>query len=234
MRLKFICLLSFLILSARFTVAQGTVPTFTHAVGGKTYTLAGQSPEQASTTTIPTVLVPVALDFESKKVAGKAFRMDAKTDVPQALGSPVFSRAVFGSAGTTQYADAMLRSTFPKATGWHTLLAKPEVKPVTVSIPAGFGYVLTSKSSGTSVAVVDIEFLQKEIFKQLPKQDGKLVIALTHNVTYYADGDATVCCSWGTHGVDAATGNSFVLASYLRNAPAIVADKDVQPLTQQL
>ncbi len=234
MRLKFICLLSFLILSARFTVAQGTVPTFTHAVGGKTYTLAGQSPEQASTTTIPTVLVPVALDFESKKVAGKAFRMDAKTDVPQALGSPVFSRAVFGSAGTTQYADAMLRSTFPKATGWHTLLGKPEVKPVTVSIPAGFGYVLTSKSSGTSVAVVDIEFLQKEIFKQLPKQDGKLVIALTHNVTYYADGDATVCCSWGTHGVDAATGNSFVLASYLRNAPAIVADKDVQPLTQQL
>jgi chitinase len=84
------------------------------------------------------------------------------------------------------------------------------------------------------MAVVDLDFLQKEIFKQVPKQDGKLVIALTHNTTYYALGDATVCCSWGTHGVDAATGNSFVLSTYLYNAPAIVEDKDVQPLTQQL
>ncbi len=29
-------------------------------------------------------------------------------------------------------------------------------------------------------------------------------------------------------------GNSFVLASYLHAAPAVVEDKDVQPLTQQL
>ena len=32
-----------------------------------------------------------------------------------------------------------------------------------------------------------VEFLQKELFKQVPKQDGKLVIAVTHNTTYYAD-----------------------------------------------
>ena len=49
-----------------------------------------------------------------------------------------------------------------------------------------------------------------------------------------AAGDATVCCGWGTHGVDAATGNSFVLGSYLADAPAIVTDRDIQPLTQQL
>ena len=57
---------------------------------------------------------------------------------------------------------------------------------------------------------------------------------MTHNTTYYALGDATVCCSWGTHGVDSATGNSFVLGSYLAAAPAVVEDGDVQPLTQQL
>jgi chitinase len=234
MRLKLVCLLSLLAMTVQFSAAQGTVPTFTHTAADKSYTMAGQSPEQATTTTIPTVLVSVALDFESKKTGGKMFRMDARTDVPAVMRSPVFAKFAFGEAGTTQYADAMLRSTFPNAKSWHTLLGKPEVKPVTVTIPVGYGYVLTSKKSGGSVAVVDIEFLQKEIFKQVSKQDGKLVIALTHNTTYYADGDATVCCSWGTHGVDQATGNSFVLASYLRNAPAIVEDKDAQPLTQQL
>jgi chitinase len=234
MRRKLVCLLSFLTLFARLSAAQGTVPTFSHTAAGKPYTLAGRSPDQGGTTTIPTVVVPVALDFESKKVAGKPARMDARADVAALLRSPIYAKFAFGQAGATQYGDALLRSTFPQASGWHTLLGKPEVKPVTVTIPAGYGYILTSKKSGTSAAVVDIEFLQREIFKQVPKQDGKLVIVLTHNTTFYADGDATVCCSWGTHGVDQATGNSFVLASYLRGAPAIIEDKDVQPLTQQL
>ncbi|HMG02191.1 MAG TPA: hypothetical protein VK596_03605, partial [Edaphobacter sp.] len=220
MRLKVVCLLSFFALATGFSMAQGSVPTFTHTVGDKTYTLAGGAPSEGKTTTIPTVLVPVALDFESTKLTGKPIRLDAGADVPRVLGSPVFSKFSFGGGEPTQYVDAMLRSTFPKADAWHTLLGKPEVKPVTVTIPAGYGYVLTSKKSGSSIAVVDLQFLQKEIFKQLPKQDGKLVIALTHNTTYYALGDATVCCSWGTHGVDTVTGNSFVLASYLHNAPA--------------
>ena len=128
----------------------------------------------------------------------------------------------------------MLRATFPKADGWHTLLGKPEVKPVKIAVPVGYGYILTSKKTGGSFAIVDLEFLQKELFQQLPKQEGKLVIAVTHNTAYYALGDATVCCSWGTHGVDSATGNSFVLGSYLHDAPAVVEDADVQPLTQQL
>jgi chitinase len=133
-----------------------------------------------------------------------------------------------------QYADALLRATFPKNKDWHTLLGRPEVKPVTVIVPAGYGYVLTSKSTGTAAAIVDLEFVQQEVFKQLPKQEGKLVFVVTHNTAFYAMGDATVCCSWGTHGVDRTTGNSFVLASYLRNAPAVITDKDAQPLTQQL
>ncbi len=234
MRIKFISLLFFLVLPLRLAHAQGTVPTFQHAAGQNSYTLAGQDPARGGTTTIPTLLVPITFSFEAKKTAGKAFVMDAAPDVPRVLRSPVFSRFAFPSGGTTQYADAMLRTTFPKADGWHTLLGKPEVKPVKITVPAGYGYVLTSKKSGGSFAVVDVEFLQKELFKQLPKQEGKLVIAMTHNTTYYAEGDATMCCSWGTHGVDSATGNSFVLGSYLHAAPTVVEDDDVQPLTQQL
>jgi chitinase len=234
MRIHSISLLFLLVLSLQSAHAQGTVPTFTHSVGQGSYTLVGRDPAQRGTTTIPTVLVPITLSFDAKKIDGRPFVMDAAADVPHILRSPVFSKFAFASGNTTQYADAMLRTTFPKADGWHTLLGKPEVKPLKITVPVGYGYILTSKKTGRSFAVVDVEFLQKELFKQLPRQEGKLVVALTHNTTYYSDGDATECCSWGTHGVDSASGNSFVLGSYLRAAPAVVEDSDVQPLTQQL
>ncbi|HZQ50837.1 MAG TPA: glycosyl hydrolase family 18 protein [Bryobacteraceae bacterium] len=84
-----------------------------------------------------------------------------------------------------------------------------------------------------SLLLTSISF-NKRFLKQIPKQEGTLVIAMTRNTAYYALGDATVCCSWGTHGVDSVTGNSFVLGSYLHAAPGIIDDADVQPLTQQL
>jgi chitinase len=234
MRIKSTCLLFLLGLSLQTAQAQGTMPTFVHSEDQGSYTLAGHDPVQGGTTTIPTTLVPITLSFDAKKTANKTLVMDAAADVPHVLHSPIFSKFAFKSGNRTQYADAMLRSTFPKATGWHTLLGKPEVKPIRISVPVGYGYILTSKSNGGSFAVVDIEFLQRELFKQLPRQDGKLVVAVTHNTTYYTEGDATLCCSWGTHGIDSATGNSFVLGSYLRDTPAVVEDSDVQPLTQQL
>jgi chitinase len=209
--------------------AQGTVPTFEYSVGNAKYVLVGGDPARGGNTTIPVMLVPVTLAFEANKIL-----MDALPDLPRVLRSPVFSNFSFPGGGTTQYADAMLRTTFPKAEGWHTLLGKPEVKTVQIKIPLGYGYILTSKQSGKSFAIVDLEFLQKELFRQVPRQEGRLVVAMTHNTAYYALGDATVCCSWGTHGVDSASGNSFVLASYLHSAPAVVEDDDVQPLTQQL
>ena len=233
MRIRTICLLGSLVLSLLSAQAQGTVPTFQRAIGQSSYTLAGRDPAHTGTTVIPTVLVPIALTFE-----GKTARMDAAPDVPHILKSPIFSRFPFSPGEKTQYADALLRATFSPETNsdkhGHTLLGRPETKPVTIAIPAGYGYLLTSKKSGQSFAVVDSEFLQAELFKQIPRQDGKLVIAVTHNTTYYAAADATVCCGWGTHGVDAASGNSFVLGSYLSAAPAIVTDRDIQPLTQQL
>jgi chitinase len=191
---------------------------------------------------IPTVLVPVRLEIES---AGRTVTLDAAGDVRQVLRSPVFAKARFGAQGTTetdsaQYMDALLRATVGARAGngatgaWHTLLGKPEVRPVTVEIPVGDGYVLTSKSTHTRLAMVDEEFVEREVFKQIPRQDGKLVLLLTRNTGYYTYGDATVCCSWGTHGVDEATGNSFVLASYLGAAPPLVEERDVQPLTEQL
>ena len=210
------------------------MPWFSHVVGDATYTLAGNSPARGGSTTIPTVLVPIALSFEAKKVDGKPLVLDAASDVPAIERSPLFASFAFPSGGTTQYADAMLRTTFPNAGEWHTLLGKPEVRPLRISVPVGYGYVLTSKRAGGTLAVVDLEFLQRELFRQISKKENALIVAVTRNTAYYALGDATVCCGWGTHGVDNATGNSFVLGSYLQGTPSVVTDRDVQPLSQQL
>ena len=229
-RIKTLCMLLLLCLPIRPSHAQGTVPTFTRAIGGSSYTFAGRDPANSGATTIPTVLVPITLTFNGSKPA----QVDATADVPRILKSPIFTRFSFVPGNKTQYADGLLHATFPSDASGHTYLGKPEIKPISITIPPGYGYILRSKKTGTTFAVVDVVFLEKQIFQQIPRQDGKLVIAVTHNTTYYTDSDATVCCSWGMHGVDAATGNSFVLGSYLHAAPAIVEDRDIQPLTQQL
>ncbi len=234
MRTARFLLIVFSALAAGAGYGQGTVPTFRYNADHHPVTLPGRTPAQGGTTVIPTVLVPVRLQFDSKMVAGQPFPLDAAQDVPRVLRSPVFSTVSFGAEGATQYADAMLRATAGTGTGWHTLLGQPEVHPVTVELPVGYGYILTSRSTGTLLGVADAEYVQRAIFRQIPRQDGKLVIALTRNTAYYTYGDATVCCSWGTHGVDEATGSSFVLASYLGASPPLVEERDVQPLTEQL
>lgn len=228
-------LIIFFLSAAGACYGQGTVPTFRYKSGNSTVTMPGRDPAQGGTTVIPTLLVPVQLKFASRTVKGEPVQLDAAAVVPQVLRSPVFATAPFGAAGATQYADAMLRSSVENAAaGWHTMLGKPAVQPVTVDIPSGYGYILSSRRTGTRMAMVDAEYLQRAIFRLIPRQQGKLVIAVTRNTAYYTYGDATVCCSWGTHGVDEATGNSFVLASYLGAVPSLVRDRDVQPLTEQL
>ena len=218
---------------------QATVPTFRVAAGDVSYVLAGRDPAQGGTTTIPTLLVPLQLTFESRKSPGKPVTLDAAPDTPSILRSPVFARFPFPGEPPTQYADALLRASIPGHPDWHTLLAKPQVTPLKIAVPPGSGYVLRSAKTGRLLAIVDVEWLQREIFRRIPNQqvanpEGRLVLAVTHNVAFYALGDATVCCSWGTHGIDTATGNSFVLASYLGAPPAVVTDADIQPVTQQL
>jgi chitinase len=224
----------FLVLASGVGYGQGTAPTFLYDTGRGQVVLPGRDPTQGGTTIIPTVLVPVRLQFDADPAAGKPVTLDSAGDVRQVLHSPIFAKAPFAAEGMTQYADALLRASVGTAADWHTLLGRPEVRPVTVEIPPGYGYVLTSKRTGTRLGMVDAEYVQREIFRQVPRQDGKLVIAVTQNAAYYTYGDATVCCSWGTHGVDEATGNSFVMASFLGAVPPLVEERDVQPLTEQL
>lgn len=225
-----------LLVAALFVVplqAQGTVPVFHFAAGKHDYTLVGNSPEKGGVTRVPVVLVPVTLTFAGQG-SGKPEVFDASADIQAVLHSPLFRSYRFSSGRRMQYGDALLRASVPHAATWHTLLVEKKIVPVKVTIPAADGYTLYSRKSGRRFAVVDRKFLLRSVFNQLPAEHGKLVIAFTDNATYYAIQDATVCCSWGTHGTYGANGESFVLSTYLHRAPAIVRNKDIQPLTQQL
>jgi chitinase len=233
---RFLLIISFL-LTGGTVCAQGTgtVPTFLFKTSQSSLTLPGRDPAQGGTTVIPTMLVAVRLTFDASPGGGKPMTLDAAGDIRNVQRSPVFAKAAFKGEEATQYADAMLRATVGVTSGgWHTVLGSPEVRRVTVKIPAGYGYMLTSKRTGTQLGMADAEYVQRAIFKEIPRQDGKLVIAVARNTAFYTYGDATVCCSWGTHGVDESTGNSFVLGSYLGATPPLVEERDVQPLTEQL
>ena len=222
-----------------------SLPTFTsHAtVAGTnyTYTLLGNDPAKGGTTTIPTVLAAIKLTIQPRMdAAGNKAVLDAGPVANQVIASPIFADYQFAS-GTTQYADAVMRADFHEQGGsgdWHTRLGQPKVITVNIDVPVGRGYVLTSKKTGRMLAMVDLRFMQQELFKQLPKDAvtaGTLLLAVARDTTYYVNADATQCCHWGTYGVDTSAGarQPFVLGTYLDPNVADV-DADVQPIAQQL
>lgn len=223
------CLFLAGLLFSALATAQAGVPVFTRTLAGQSYTFAGRDPAQRGTTVIPTVLVPVRLTFDDT-----ATTLDAAKYVPRILASPVFAKYRFRAGAATQYGDALIAATFPAADRGHTLLGAPRVQPLTIHIPAAYGYVLHSRADGRSFAIVDAAYVEAELFKALPRERDRLVIAVTLDTAFYAAGDATVCCGWGTHGVDPATGSAFVLGAYLHAAPPLVGEHDVQPLSEQL
>jgi chitinase len=225
-----------------------TVPTFTGSfvTNGKqySYTIAGKDPEAGGTTTIPTVVVPLNLSFDARGgLGGRKAQMNAERSLREVLRSPIFQVFPF-STGKTQYGDAVQRAEFYGAaakTGWHTLLGQPHVAPpVQIEIPVANGYVLHSRRTGKSLAVVDLDFVQKQLFQHLSSMGAgpdKLVIAVTKDVEFYALGDATVCCSTGTHGaqIDASgkSAQAFVIGSYFDKGAA-PGYTDVQGVSQQV
>lgn len=230
--------------------AQGlqTVPTFagTFETNGKQYTyrMAGGNPEAGGTTTIPTVLVPVSLSFEAgAKRTGRAAGGNAERAVQQVLRSPIFQAIDFPN-GKTQYGDAVMRAQFHKTaqkTGWHTLLAEPEIAPpLRIEIPTANGYMLHSVRTGKTLGIADLDFVQKQLFQHLAATGagpGKLLIAITENVAFYSLADATVCCSVGTHGAQpdaaGASAQAFVIASYF-DSGVMPRYTDIQGVSQQV
>lgn len=220
-------------------------PTFTGSfnVSGKEYhyTIAGRDPKSGGTTTIPVALVPITFSFEAG--AGANRTLDASPLVQKVIKSPIFRKYGFAT-GNTQYGDALQRAAFygqASAKDWHTLLGQPRVtQALRITIPAADGYILHSKRTGRSLAIVDVEYVKGALFKALPTlraRPGELVMAVARDTDFYPLNDATVCCSWGAHGVqlDPSSGAAqpFILSTYL-DSGVMPQYSDIQPLTQQL
>ena len=245
----FICLLLVFEFACRQS-SEGSrvIPTFTgsFAADGKqySYTMAGRKPDLGGTTTIPTVLVPISVSFEAQN--GQIHRQEAISAdeiVSEVLQSPIFQMFSFAT-GNTQFADAVQRAQFfstATKNDWHTVLGQPHVlSPMRIEIPAANGYVLHSARTGNSLAVVDLDFVQNQLFGRLSRMNvapDRLLIALTRNVAFYSLGDATVCCSVGAHGArpdpSRKSVQPFVIASYFDKG-VIPHYTDIQGVTQQI
>lgn len=223
-----------------------TVPTFTGSfiTDGKqySYTFGGAAPQAGGTTTIPTVLVPLTLSFNATSDGNHKAVLSAEPEIREILHSPIFKPFAF-TTGDTQYGDAVQRAQFPQTanTDWHTLLGQPQLAPaIQIEVPSANGYVLHSRTTGKSLAVVDLDFVQKALFEQLASTGAtpdKLLIAITKNVAFYSLSDATVCCSLGAHGArldpSGTSAQAFVIGSYM-DAGAMPRYSDIQGLSQQI
>ncbi|MDE3179482.1 MAG: glycoside hydrolase, partial [Acidobacteriota bacterium] len=227
-----------------------SVPVFTGSftAGGKQYqyTVAGRNPALGGTTVIPVTIVPVALSFDGfRGKSGKDLILNGASEAPKVVRSPIFQKYKFAT-GYTQYGDAVQRAEFYKelkgdSKPWHTLLGRPRVLPaLEIRVPASDGYMLTSRRTGHSLAVVDLEAVKKEFFQSLRQRGADprgLVIALSKNTMFYPLNDATVCCSWGAYGAQLGTTSSsaqaFILGTYLD--PGVVPRySDIQTLSEQI
>src|SRR5262249_18994023 len=141
----------------------------------------------ASTTVIPTVMVPLRFIFPN---AGNP-TLDGANVVGVTQNSPIFQTADYTAGtvdlGVTQYGDALQRAGFWNlpgfSTGYHVLLSTPSVAAtVTVTVPSGQGnaYAL---SGGGFIGVLDTAYFNSVLSSLFPAYTAdQLPIFLTDNV----------------------------------------------------
>jgi hypothetical protein len=139
-----------------------------HVRDGVSYplTVIGTDPALGQTTTIPTVIFAYRLQLADGSVFDASNDMiDGVTPVQGVQASPIFTPAPWtiggASFGTTQWSDAVMRANFwaRAATGYHVLLGTPTVIPITVDVPAAYGYGAPDPVSGVPQGVIDGDWL---------------------------------------------------------------------------
>jgi hypothetical protein len=126
----------------------------------------GLDPAHGLTTTIPTVIFAYRLQLADGTVFDASSDViDGVTPVQGVLASPIFNPTPWTaggvSLGVTQWGDAVMRANFwgRKADGYHVLLGMPTVIPITVDVPAAFGFSVVDPKSGEREAAIDAEWL---------------------------------------------------------------------------
>jgi hypothetical protein len=216
------------------------------SLGGRqlNFNIVGSDPSLgASTTIIPTVIVPIKLIFPN----APSTPLDGTNVVPATVNSPIFLTADYTTGGTdlgvTQYGDAIQRGEFWNLPGfsanYHVLLGTPSVaSTVTVTVPSGSGTLYTLRSGGT-VGVVDNAFFDDVLNGLLASYSAnQLPIFLTDNVFEGAGGVINNCCILGYHNSQSppiATAQTWIFAAYTEpNTFSGNAILDVQALSHEV
>jgi hypothetical protein len=216
------------------------------ALGGKQppFNIVGTNPALgAATTTVPTVIVPVKVVFQTPGVT-----LDGTNVLSAVQNSPIFQNSGYTAGtvdlGITQYGDALQRVESYNIPGfsvnYHVLLGTPAVAPaltVTITLPSqGNVYRLRN---GNLVGVVAFGVLDSAIGSQIRKYaTNTLPIYLTDNVYESFDGTIGTCCIFGYHasqGPPATTAKTWIYPTYTEPG-TFVGDifSDVVPLSHEV
>ncbi len=191
----------------RLAASGTTIPywesSFTYDGVTYPYKMVGTSPfAAAATTTIPNEIVPLNVTFASSGSSGQNF--NAGGDISVLTGSPLYTSASFGTVGTTQFGDAVMRSEFWSSvtgTNYHVLLGTPTIEPTqAITIPAADGY--TTTSGGVTTGYIQFNYFMSVVETDLVE---KLKIRPTTMTLFATIGikllepDGNYCCYSGYH-----------------------------------
>lgn len=169
------------------------------------YTVVGSRPQDGTSTTISTQILPISMLFEGYVDDKSApIMLDAQPLLPRVLNSPNFRSANY-QTGFTQFGDAVQRAEFygSMAPEWHTLLKSPqELKAVNIVVPRGMAKVYRNPANGAVYALVDSSFFISQlntIVQMAQLRPDALAILLTNNVLLGPGADVKRCCVLGFH-----------------------------------
>jgi hypothetical protein len=133
-------------------------------------TVIGTDPAQGLTTTIPTVIFAYRVQLADGTVFDASSDViDGVTPVQGVLASPIFTPAPWTiggvSLGITQWSDVIMRANFwgRMSTGYHVLLGRPTVIPITLDVPPEFGFSFADPKSGVLEAAIDGDWLNDQL-----------------------------------------------------------------------
>ena len=200
----------------------------------------------ASTTTVPTVLVP--LKFVFPPIAGNAApTFDGSGVISSIVNSPIFQNAQYtaGSAdlGNTQFGDALQRAQFWNLAGfsqdYHVLLGAPTIAPtVTVTIASGQGQAY--QTPDYFVGIIRSSVFTPLLTPLLANYSAnQLVIFVTDSVYLSSTGTNSGFITFGFHSSQsgsAATAKTWIYAAYAE--PGFFSGfgdiLDVEPLSHEV
>jgi hypothetical protein len=200
----------------------------------------------ASTTTIPTVLVP--LKFVFPPIAGNASpTFDASGVISSIVNSPIFQKVQYtaGSTdlGNTQFGDALQRAQFWNlpgfSQGYHVILDSPTIAhsvTFTVALGQGNAYLTPDYFVGIIRSSVFSSLLTPLLANYSANQ---LVIFVTDSVYLSADGTNSGFITFGFHNSQsgpAASAKTWIYAAYAE--PGFFSGfgdiLDVEPLSHEI